>query len=392
MIQSDLRDAKLRILADDLVHLSATLEAEVADETALRARRAEVEAALTEAGERESALEQTAAAEAPTLTRAQETWYRLSSLRERFRGTGSLAAERVRHLAAAPEDERPGRDPDQMEADAARLRTEEQEIEATVARDRDALAAAVTGRQQAEEALAAEQKRVAAAARAAADRREGLARLAGQVAARRSRVEAGESEVGRLSPALAEARERAARAQTEFTAIETQVAGLDAGEEDLDSDHEEAALRLAAAEEKVAALREEERAAEQERAALVARKDALELGLARKDGAGTVLAANDRLSGVLGSVAALLTVEPGFETAVAAALGSVADAVAVRDVGAAEAAIRLLKDDDAGRVGLLVGGTAPAEGQHDGQPSRAARTARGRRWTSSPSPRCCEQP
>ncbi len=366
VIQSDLRDAKLRILADDLVHLSATLEAEVADETALRARRAEVEAALTEAAERETALEQTAAAEAPTLTRAQETWYRLSSLRERFRGTGSLAAERVRHLAAAPEDERPGRDPDQLEAEAARLRAEEQEIEATVGRDRDALAAAVTARQEAEEALAAEQQRVAAAARAAADRREGLARLAGQVAARRSRVEAGESEVGRLSPALAEARERAARAQAEFTSIETQVAGLDAGEEDLDSDHEEAALRLAAAEEKVAALREEERAAEQERAALVARKDALELGLARKDGAGTVLAANDRLSGVLGSVAALLTVEPGFETAVAAALGSVADAVAVSDVGSAEAAIRLLKDDDAGRVGLLVGSAAAAEGHHDG--------------------------
>ncbi len=364
VIQSDLRDAKLRILADDLVHLSATLEAEVADETALRARRAEVEADLAEAGEREAALEQTTAAEAPTLTRAQETWYRLSSLRERFRGTGSLAAERVRHLAAAPEDERPGRDPDQLEADAARLRAEEQEIEATVASDREALAAAVTARQEAEDALAAEQKRVAAAARAAADRREGLARLAGQVAARRSRVEAGESEVGRLSPALEEARERAARAQAEFTSIETQVAGLDAGEEDLDSDHEEAALRLAAAEEKVAALREEERAAEQERAALVARKDALELGLARKDGAGTVLAANDRLSGVLGSVAALLTVEPGFETAVAAALGSVADAVAVSDVGSAEAAIRLLKDHDAGRVGLLVGGAAPADGGH----------------------------
>ena len=219
---------------------------------------------------------------------------------------------------------------------------------------------------------------MAAAARAAADRREGLARLAGQVAARRSRVEAGEAEVGRLSPALEEARERAARAQAEFTSIETQVAGLDAGEEDLDTDHEEAALRLAAADDKVAALRDEERAAERERAALVARKDALELGLARKDGAGTVLAASDRLSGVLGSVAALLTVEAGFETAVAAALGSVADAVAVSDVGAAEAAIRLLKDDDAGRVGLLVGSTGPADGQHDGSRPDLPAGTRGR--------------
>ena len=366
VIQSDLRDSRLRVLADDLVQLTATLEAEVADETALRARRAEVEAAQAEAAERETVLEAAAAAEAPALTRAQETWYRLSSLRERFRGTGSLAAERVRHLATEPEDQRPGRDPDELEADAERVRAEEREIETAVAHDREELAAAVAARQEAEEALAAEQKRVAVAARAAADRREGLARLAGQVSARRSKVEAGEAEVGRLTPALDEARERADRAQSEFTSIETQVAGLDAGEEDLDSDHEEAALRLAAAEDKVAALRDEERAADQERAALVARKDALELGLARKDGAGTVLAAGDRLSGVLGSVAALLTVEAGYETAVAAALGSAADAVAVRNVGAAEAAIRLLKDDDAGRVGLLVGADGSAGEQDDG--------------------------
>ncbi len=363
VIQSDLRDSRLRILADDLVQLTATLEAEVADETALRRRRGEVEAALAEAGEREALLEQARAAEAPTLARAQETWYRLSSLRERFRGTGSLAAERVRHLAD-PDDQDGNRlaaqqsgdlrDPDQLDAEAQRVRAEESEFQAGVDRDSAALAAAVTARQQVEQALAEEQQRVAAAARAAADRREGLARLAGQVAARRSRVEGGEAELGRLTPARDEAAERARVAEHEFTTLETQVAGLDAGEEDLDTDHEEAALRLAAAEEKVTALRQEERDAERERAALTARKEALELGLARKDGAGTLLAASDRLSGVLGSVAALLTVEPGFETAVAAALGSAADAVVVRDLAAAEDAIRLLKHDDAGRAGLLV--------------------------------------
>jgi chromosome segregation protein len=359
VIQSDVRDSRLRLLADDLVQLTATLEAEVADETALRARRTEVEGRLAEASARETELEAVAAAEAPTLARAQDTWYRLSSLRERFRGTGSLAAERVRHLAAEP-DEAPAsgpltRDPDELERQAEQVRAEEQEIQEAVERDRSRLADAVSARQEAEEALTVEQKRVAAAARAAADRREGLARLAGQVAAARSRVEAGEAELGRLTPALDEARERAARAQADFTALETQVAGLDAGEEDLDSAHEEAALRLAAADDRLAELREEERAAERERAALVARKDALEMGLARKDASGALLAASDRLTGVIGSVSALLTVTPGAETAVAAALGSAADAVAVADLAAAEAAIRLLKDDDAGRALLLVG-------------------------------------
>ncbi|HEU4913154.1 MAG TPA: chromosome segregation protein SMC [Actinomycetes bacterium] len=375
VIQSDVRDARLRLLADDLVQLTASLEAEVADETALRARRAEVEAELAEATARETEVEATAAAEAPTLARAQETWYRLSSLRERFRGTGSLAAERVRHLADEPDEQGTGRDPEALEAQAEQVRAEEQQIEAAVVRDREALSAAVTARQEAEQALEVEQKRVAAAARAAADRREGLARLSGQVAAARSRVEAGEAEIGRLTPALEEAAERAARAQAEFTTVETQVAGLDAGEEDLDSDHEEAALRLAAADERVAALRAEERDAERERAALSARKDALEMGLSRKDGSGTVLAATDRLSGVLGSVAALVTVEHGYETAVAAALGSAADAVAVTDVSAAEAAIRLLKNDDAGRVGLLLGSDTAYAGEAAAPAPPGARAA-----------------
>ena len=40
VVQADLRDARLRLLADDLLRLRSTLEQEVADETALLERRA----------------------------------------------------------------------------------------------------------------------------------------------------------------------------------------------------------------------------------------------------------------------------------------------------------------------------------------------------------------
>jgi chromosome segregation protein len=368
VIQADQRDARLRLLADDLVQMTSTLEAEVADETALRERRGEVERALADVQGRETQLEQTTTAEGPTLARTQETWYRLSSLRERFSGTRGLAAERVRHLAEEPDEQQAMRDPDELEREAGRVRNEEREIAAAVERDRELLAASVTARQAAEHALLAEEQRIAAAARAAADRREGLARLAGQVAARRSKVEGAEAEMGRLAPAFEEAAARADRAQAEFAALETQVAGLDAGEQNLDSEHGHASAALAAAEQKVTTLRAEERDAERERAALGARKEALELGLTRRDGAGTLLAASDRLTVVLGSVAALITVEHGYETAIAAALGRAADAVAVRDVSAAVDAIRLLKADDAGRAGLLVAsvGDAGPDSTHPG--------------------------
>ena len=80
VVQADLRDSKLRLLADDLVRLRGTLQQEVADETALRERRAELDTELHEAKTREAYLESAMGSEARELTRAQETWYRLSSL------------------------------------------------------------------------------------------------------------------------------------------------------------------------------------------------------------------------------------------------------------------------------------------------------------------------
>ena len=124
--------------------------------------------------------------------------------------------------------------------------------------------------------------------------------------------------------------------------------------------------------------REEAQVADRERSALTARREALELGLNRKDGAGALLAATEPVSGLLGSVAALLTVRTGYETAVAAALGTAADAVAVDRVDAAVEAIGLLKDDDLGRAGLLLGG-APTTGGADWPVAAAGRRLRRRR-------------
>jgi chromosome segregation protein len=78
------------------------------------------------------------------------------------------------------------------------------------------------------------------------------------------------------------------------------------------------------------------------------------------------------VSGLLGSVAAVLTVETGYETAIAAALGSAADAVAVTDGDAAMAAIAHLKTGDLGRAGMLLGGGSPHQDPWPGLPAHAA--------------------
>jgi len=361
-VQADVRDARARLLADDLVAARTALEQELADESVLLERRAEVEAKLEEARRVESSLEGALREDLPALAAAQESWFSLSGLRERLRGTAGLAAERLRNAqesAAEPVTDS-GRDPEQMLAEAARVRAHESEIDAEVVANRSALDEAVRDRRQAEEAHVEEDRRVAGLQRAAADRREGLARLHGKVNALRSRAAAADDELGRLSTTRDEVLARAERAQRDFTALETRVAGLDAGEEGLDAEHEAAARTLTDLDDRLAKLREEVRLADRERSSLAARKEALELGLNRKDGAGALLAASDSVSGLLGSVAALMSVRAGHEAAVAAALGGAADAVAVEHADAALGAIAHLKADDLGRAGILLGG-APVE-------------------------------
>ncbi|MYW01796.1 chromosome segregation protein SMC [Streptomyces sp. SID3343] len=365
-IQADLRDARLRLLADDLVILRRALDEEIADDAALRARRTAVEKELGLVQAREAELEAAVRAMAPRLARAQETWYTLSGLAERVRGTEGLARQRVRHATAEPAEERRGRDPQDMEREAEAIREQEAELAAALEYAQVELAETVERRAGLERALVDEERRLKAVARAIADRREGLARLVGQVGAARSRVSAAEAETGRLAVSRDEASERAAAAREEYEELRLRVEGSpeDDGGDGLAAI--EARLNtakdvLAAAEEALTAARDADKEAERERSAVTARKEALEMGLGRKDGTGALLAAGDRLSGVLGTVAALITVEHGAERAVAAALGAGSDAVAVSGVRPAVEALRLLRKDDAGRAGLVLGG-ALAEG------------------------------
>ncbi|WP_282793376.1 chromosome segregation protein SMC [Streptomyces sp. CC224B] len=391
VIQADLRDARLRLLADDLVTLRAALNAEVADEAALKARKDAAEAELKAALLREGHLEDEVRRLTPRLQRAQQTWYELSQLAERVRGTISLADARVTSATSAPPEERRGRDPEDLEREAARVREQEAELEAALEAAQHALDDTVAHRADLERELAAEERRLRDVARAIADRREGLARLGGQVNAARSRAASAQAEIDRLAAARDEAQERAVAAREEYEQLKAEVDGLDAGDAELAERHEEARREFAGAEAALTAAREAATAAERERAAVAARREALALGLRRKDGTGALLAAKEQLTGVLGPAAELLTVAPGYEVPVAAAFGAAADAVAVTTPAGAAEAIRLLRKQDAGRAALLLagalddadgvrgeaGGAPGTAGGGEGGPPRAADLVRG---------------
>jgi chromosome segregation protein len=353
-IQADLRDAKLRLLADDFISMSKTLELEVADENALRDRRSAVENDLDTVRRREEALDAQAAYESPLLVAAQETFYNLNSLREKFRGTQSLAQERSRFLNEEAEEARTsGRDPESLDAEARTLRLEETQLRADVLSAQQQLAQATTALAQAESALKSDEDTIAAAMRAIADAREGTARQEGHIKSLNARLEAITEEIERLTKARDDAQNRVDQAKQQYSAYELEIASADSGELGLDSQYENAKSLLEAAKNKQTELVDAERAADRERNAVESKLEAMQLTSQSRDGASALLR-DSRGVAILGSIAGLIEIDNGWEAAAAAALGTLADAVVVKDLSSAVTALTTLRNENLGQADVLV--------------------------------------
>ena len=366
-IQADLRDAKLRLLADDYISLSKTVDAEVADENALRERRSQVEGELDKVRRREEELDAQSAFESPLLIKAQENYYSLSALREKFRGTQSLAQERSRFLAEEAEEARSaGRDPEILDQEAAALRQEEAQLRAAVLEAQNALAHSTAALASAEAALKAEEDTIAAAMRAIADQREGTARQEGHIKSLAARLEAITEEISRLEAARAEAQSRVDSAKGDYAKFEMEIGNADAGEQGLDSQFQGAKNSLEAAKKAHSELVDAERAADRERNATESKLEAMRLTSDSRDGAAALIK-DSRGVQILGSIASLIQIDSGWEAATAAALGSLADAVVVKDLSSAVSALTTLRSENLGQADVLVyepgqraGGQTPA--------------------------------
>ncbi|MCJ7827506.1 MAG: chromosome segregation protein SMC, partial [Demequinaceae bacterium] len=350
-IQFDARDARARLLADDIAQVRAQFDKEEADETALLQRRGAVESSLAEARKRLIDLERESAEATPALTKANDVYYRLSAIRERLRNLATLAEERLR-LLGTHLDSLPPTDLVDLDEQLKRARAAKAELDAEVTAASAVLGESEAAREEAEATAVGSERTLANLLRSVADRREGVARLAGEVAARRSRVEASEDEIGRLQQTLSDAEKRAHESTVDFSSLESTVASVEAGEEDLDAAHEAATEEWEEAKAHVEDVRHRLTEGIRERDTWAAKAEALELSLARKDGAGALLIRKTR--GVSGTVASLIDVEGDAEDAIAAALGPLADALAVESVEDAVDAIRWLRDEDAGRARFVV--------------------------------------
>jgi chromosome segregation protein len=375
-IQADLRDARLRLAADGLVSRQVERDAILEAEATIRREHDAAASRLAVASEELTAHETALAELSVRAESVQNTWFGLSALAERVGATVRIATERAQHLDVEPAITS-DTDPDALEAEAQQVAAAEQQLLAELATARTRLDGARTELAEREREAAEADRAHLAAVRAEADRREGLARLAGQVETMRARVESIDDSVARLSERIEYAATRAQQTKAEFETVQGRVGELDQGEVGLDEHHERTVAALRLADERVAELQSAERNAERQVASLRARIDALSVGLERKDGAAW-LTQNYSVAGLFGPIAKLVKVRSGYETALAAVLGSAADALAVESFGAARSAVAALKEADGGRASLVLGDW-PAQENYP-EPTSAAGLPGGAVW------------
>ena len=335
LIQARVRDAKARLLADDLASALSKLSVlEESDESAA-VRRASLEEQIAAARAELVRLEDAERASSPALDQASSDWQSLTTITERLRGTLMAATQKVA-LRATPELPPGGEDPDVLDERARVAGAEDAALAGQVEAARSALTSATRAREAAEDADDSAARELARVNRVIADHREKVARLTGDASTAASRLEAAIAEADRAWGAYRAAQERAESAEKAVPASSVGSVGPDASDTAGSSSedevgggaarvHAEASARRDAARARVDELLGVEREARADRARWEARRDALEQLLAPEDGTAELLGR----PGVLGQIAPLLHVTPGFEDAVAAALAPFADAVVV---------------------------------------------------------------
>ncbi len=347
-IAAIVRDARARLLADEVVSLRTALDTHGRTESERHSERIVLQEQLEQKQLRVARLEQAQVGDEVDV--ARRTAFGLESVQERLRNLYTMANQRLALLGSQAEaqDSTPGVTPQMLE-DA---RVEVDRLRAVVTEAEAAWSAAQAKTRAARSGLDSVDEEIAAQSALVSRHDLEITKLTGQADAAASRLAAVRGEVLRQQNALDAATDRKENARDEFAARESEAEISDASEGNLDEAYELAQADVFEAEGEIERLREELHVLERERDALAARTSALSLALNQKDGSAALVDA--RVPGVRGLVAEHIRVRPGYEAAVAAALGSLADAVLAENRDAAFEAVAHASDDDLGRVEVII--------------------------------------
>ncbi|MCQ9342356.1 chromosome segregation protein SMC [Corynebacterium kozikiae] len=316
-VQATLRDARLKVAGFELDDLEQQLaQANAALRTELE-KLEELTGATEEALEVQVTLEEeleqcTAEAEA-----AQSLWFELSALAERVAATTRIAHDRARNSTAVPYS---GADPDELDAKAEAAQEHLEELHEHVEVLQARLEAVSEQVEQCREQAQLADEEHLKAVRAIADRREGVVRLLAARETHSNAVVQAEQEIAHLQAAWAESEEAYQRAKQQLERATTELRQAQHAAAPLKEAAEQAQSEAEAAEARLEQLRASHVGLQQQVSRLESRIETLEVQAPKAD-----LGNQPELE--LSPLAQLITVEPGYESALAAALGELANAL-----------------------------------------------------------------
>ncbi|KTR95069.1 chromosome segregation protein SMC [Microbacterium testaceum] len=356
-IAAVVRDAKARLFADELVRLRGQLADAARAENERHTERLVLQEQAEGLRHRVERLEEEQRSEA--VDRARRVAFSLEQIQERLRGLYTLAGQR---LALLSDDDRDTNAfaPTVSQSMIDDVRSEIDDIAGGLGDAQDAAADAARAVVRARADLDALDVDIAAQSALVSEHDMKLTALRGAASSAASTRDAVLAGVERQQRALDAALLRRAEAEQALADLDP-AAAPEAASAEHAADYERAQRDANDAETSVAQLRERLHAAERERDALTAQTTALGRALDVRNAAADLVASGQ--PGVRGLVGDAIKVTAGYEAAVAAALGSLAEGVLVDDTAAAFATARTATEDDLGVVEIAVAdasrGTAP---------------------------------
>jgi len=349
-IASVVRDAKARLLAADVVDLLNQLDQTSQSEADRKAERNILQQQLDENNTRLAELE--ALQMSSEVEAARSLAFSFDSLTEKFRSMLTIANQRVALLEEQDRSNKSLVDPVAIEQEAAKAEESIVELNATVENLKELLRQSEQSRDEARALLDDFDLKVQQKSREISDYDNKLNQLDSAIGLAQTRYNALREELARQEEAIAESSGRYDQAVSSFKALEEQLNLTQPSDNSYEANYEAATREVSAINAEIESVREKLHAAERQKEALTAKRNALSSVLDQNDGATELSRAG--LRGIRGLLANHIAIEPGYEQAIAAALGTLADALIADSRDEALGAIDHLKQTKAGRVELVI--------------------------------------
>lgn len=342
------RDARARLLADDVVAVRRVLDERTREEADQHSEHIVLQAQLEQKVLFRERLEKTSAS--VRVDSARQTLFSLEQARDRLRSLLTLSTQRLALLSAQPDlaFDRFGVTPQQISDSTNEI----VRLSAVVAESEALFQNLTTATTQERVRLDALDEEISAQSVLVSQHDLEISVLVGRAESAAQNLALIRGEVLRQENSRDAAAQRRSTALSELHEQESDAEAFGSTREGLSEAYELAQSEVFDAEAASDVLREEFHALERERDALRAREQVLSRALDQKDGVGALIGA--KASGVLGRVAEQIHVQPGCEIAISAALGTLADAVLVETREDGLTALTRARSEELGQISVII--------------------------------------